>query len=61
MDIEEAIKIAKIPGSLFCGKCLEEMFSPMDKLSIALYGECSIHHEDDSHQQKNLLELSQAL
>jgi len=61
MDIEKALKVARTPESQFCGECGEELFSPMDKLSISLYGKCSVHLEDDSHQEKNLLELSNAI
>lgn len=58
MDIEKSLEIARRPQSLYCGECDEEMFSPMDKLSISLYGKCSVHLEDDSFQEKNLLTLS---
>lgn len=61
MDIEESIKRAKFPKPLYCPRCNEDMFSPMDKLSLGLYGKCSVHLEEDSHEEKNLLTLSKAL
>jgi hypothetical protein len=60
MTIEEAIERAKKPETMFCPKCTEELFAPMDKLSICLYGQCPIHLEDNSYQEKNLLKLAQA-
>lgn len=60
-NIEDALTVARTPKPQFCGECGEEMYSPMDKLSIALYGKCAMHHEDDSHQENNLLKLIEAL
>lgn len=60
-DIEQALADARSPGTAFCGECGETLYSPMDKLSISLYGKCSMHFEDDSHQEKNLLEIITAL
>ena len=60
MDIEKAIEQAKKPETQNCAEC-GEMYSPMDKLSILLYGKCSMHFEDGSHQEQNLLELSNHL
>lgn len=54
-SIEEAIKIAKTPKPQYCGECNEEMFSPMAKMSIALFGKCEIHL--DEVQEKNLFTL----
>lgn len=59
--IEKAVEEAKIPGSLFCGECGEELYSPMDKLSIKLYGKCPLHLEDNSTEERNLLEISKLL
>lgn len=61
MDIEKSLELARRTEPLVCGECGEELYSPMDKLSIGLYGKCPIHLEDDSHQEKNLLELSKAI
>lgn len=57
MNIEEAIQKSKQPGSAFCPECNEELFAPMDKLSIYLYGKCAMHFEDDSPQQKNIFRI----
>ncbi len=57
MEIEEAIKRAKEPKPLNCGEGCGEMYSPMDKLSIGLYGKCAIHFEENSHQEKNLFRI----
>lgn len=61
MDIEEAIKIAKTPKLQICPVCEEELYAPMDKLSIALYDKCSVHLEDNSHQANNLLKIAETL
>ena len=37
---DEQIKQAKQPGKMTCPTCGEDLFSPMDKLSILMYGEC---------------------
>ena len=58
-DINEAVQSAKTPRPLYCPECDEEMFSSMDKLSIELYGKCSVHHEENSHQENNLLKIIQ--
>lgn len=60
-DIVAAIEIAKNPAPRGCGECNENFFAPMDKLSIALYGKCAKHLEDDSIEQNNLLKLAEAL
>lgn len=59
MEINKAIEEAKKPGGVNCPKCGDKVFSPIDKLSIYLYGECVIHLKDDSSQVKNLLTLSE--
>ena len=59
--IEKALEIAKTPGKLTCGECGDELFSPMDKLSLALYHKCSIHLEGDGPEQNNLLTISESL
>lgn len=59
--IEEALEFAKTPGPQGCGMCESNMFSPMDKLAIALYGECAIHLADDSIEERNLLKIAEAL
>ena len=61
MNIEESLKVARTPEKQFCSECQEFLFSPMDKLSIALYGKCSMHFEDDSHEEKNLITLSSSI
>ena len=39
--LEQAIEIMKAPKQVYCPECQEELFSPMDKLSIALYDKCT--------------------
>ena len=60
-DIEEALKIARTPEPQFCGECGEKMFSPMDKLSIGLYGKCAVHFEENSIEENNLLKISETI
>jgi hypothetical protein len=60
-NIEIALIEAKKPGEIYCPECQEKLFAPMEKLCINLYGKCSIHLEDDSIEQKNLLNISQGL
>lgn len=60
-DIEKSLEVARRAGEMFCGECQESMFAPMDKLSISLFNKCSMHLEDDSVEQKNLLKISEAL
>lgn len=57
--IEEAIKQAKTPGMATCPECGDTYASPMDKLSIAMYGKCSLHTQE--HQNNNLLEMAPLL
>lgn len=59
--IEEAVEKARIPGKVFCQSCKEDLFSPMDKLSIFLYGECPVHLEEGGHKEKNLLKIAEIL
>lgn len=61
MDIEQSLEAARIPSPMVCGECDEKLYSPMDKLSISLYGKCSVHFEEGSFQEKNLLTLSSAI
>ncbi len=61
MDIEKALKGARTPEPLGCGECGEMMYSPMDKLSIGLYGVCGMHLEDDSVQERNLLKITEQI
>ena len=60
MNIEKSIEVAKTPGKQVCPVCGEELFAPMDKLSISLYGKCSEHLEDDSLEQQNLFKIVEA-
>lgn len=60
-SIEEALQIARTPEAQFCATCGEKLYAPLDKLSIALYGQCPIHFEDGSHQHNNLLTLIESL
>jgi len=57
---KELIEEAKKPGAVYCPECDEELSSPMDKLSIGLYGKCSIHLEDDK-QIADLITLAEEL
>lgn len=61
LSVEQAIEKANIPGEIVCPQCQEKLFSAMDKLSIALYGKCSLHIEDNGHQEKNLLKISELI
>lgn len=60
-EIEKALTYARTPGKVSCPVCQEELFSPMDKLSIALYRECTMHLNDDEHREKNLLKIIELL
>lgn len=61
MDIEKALELARTPKPLVCDECGEELFSPMDKLSIGLYGKCSVHLKGGSKEENNLLKISEAI
>ena len=56
---EEQINQAKQPGQMTCPNCGEDLFSPIDKLSILIYGECSSCV--DGVKSDNLLKLSELL
>jgi len=60
-DIEKALAEARKPGGLACPECQEELYSPMDKLSIYLHGKCVKHLEEGSTEEANLLKIIQAL
>ena len=60
-NIEQSLERAKQPEKMYCPECQNYLFSPMDKLSIGLFGKCSTHHEDDSTEETNLLRLAGAL
>ena len=60
MNIQDILFRARNPKSVICPVCNKELFSPMDKLSIALYGKCCTHIENET-EQDNLFELSKAL
>jgi hypothetical protein len=60
-DIEASLARARNPEKMYCPQCLDEMFSPMDKLSIGLFGKCSMHLEDDSTEVTNLLRIAEAI
>ena len=60
-EINKSIEIAKTPTPLYCEECHEVMYSPMDKLSIALYEKCTTHLEEDSLEEHNLLEVAKGL
>ena len=47
MDIQKIMDDARKPGKVTCPECQEELFSPMDKISIGLYGKCATHVSDD--------------
>lgn len=61
MDENEALQVARTPGPLTCPVSGEELYSPMDKLSIALYNKSTEFLEDDSEEEKNLLKLIELL
>jgi len=60
-EIEKAIIFARTPGKVICQVCQDGLFSPMDKLSIALYRECTMHLNDDEYKEKNLLKIIELL
>lgn len=60
-DIEQSLAAAREATPVICGECRETLYAPMDKLSVALFGLCSMHLADDSIEQKNLLKISEAL
>jgi hypothetical protein len=57
--IKKSLEKAKIPGKISCPNCGDELFSPIDKLSIYLYGECPIHLNET--KEDNLLKISECL
>ena len=59
-DIQAIMDAARKPGKVNCPECGDELFSPMDKISIGLYGRCATHIEDQT-QVDNLFELVGAL
>lgn len=61
MEIEKALEESRKPGSVRCPICNEELFSPMDKLCIHLYGKCSIHLEDNSNEENNLFKIAELI
>jgi len=52
---------AREPGSIYCPICKEELYAPLDKLSIILYRKCPMHLKDFSIEENNLLSLSECL
>ena len=56
-SIEEIIEKTKIPGSVRCPVCQDCLFSPVQKLSIGLYGKCSLHLEADGYEERNILKI----
>jgi len=60
-NINDALESAKKPGKIVCPICNEELFSPMDKFSIYLFGKCCSHIEENSIEEKNLFRISEAL
>lgn len=59
-DIQAIMDSSRKPGKTTCQECGEELFAPMDKISIGLYGKCSAHIEDEN-QINNLFKLAEAL
>ena len=56
MDIEtKAIELARTPNPVACGECGEDMYSIMDKLSIGLYGACTVHMDEDDEEKRDRL------
>ena len=60
-DIETAIKAAKTPGPIRCPECNEQLYAPMDKLSIGLYNKCVDHLEAGGVDETNLMVISAQL
>lgn len=50
MDIQKIMDEARTPGKVTCPECQEELFAPMDKISIGLYGKCSAHVSDSESE-----------
>jgi len=61
MDINKSLEMARKPGGQHCPECNEDLFSPIDKLSIGLFNKCCLHIKDDSHQEKNLFKLAEEI
>lgn len=59
MNIEKALEQSREPGSVTCAKCGDELFSPVDKLSVYLYGKCLIHLNE--LQEGNLLKITELI
>lgn len=57
-DIQKALDRARTPEPMACPECNEQLFSPMDKLSLALYDKCAMHHDEGSLEEENLFKLS---
>jgi len=58
--LEQAIEIMKAPKQVYCPECQEELFSLMDKLSIALYDKCTTHDLQE-HQENNLFSIVESV
>jgi hypothetical protein len=54
--LDKAIEMMKTPKQVYCPECQEELFSPIDKLAIALYGKCT-SHDLEEHQENNLFTI----
>lgn len=57
----KALEAARTPGPVTCPESGETLWAPMDKLSIALYGKSTYCLEDNSPEEKRLLELIEQL
>lgn len=58
--MKKTIEDAKNPLKEFhCPICKEQLYSPMDKLSIGLFDQCTEHLEE--YQQNNLLKIAECL
>jgi hypothetical protein len=57
-QINEALKRARDPEPLECPVSGELMYAPLDKISIVLYNKSIPYIEDDSEEEKTLLELA---
>lgn len=57
-DIAESLRAARKPGGLHCFECESLMFSPMDKLCLALFDKCTMHLEENGVDTSNLLKIS---
>jgi hypothetical protein len=56
--INQALERSRNPEPLTCPVSGELMYAPLDKISIVLYNKSIPYIEDDSEEEKTLLELA---